>query len=358
VTYIDPHGKVLSHLGRLEAWQRGEKPAPVTIEWDLSNRCTYGCQDCHFAYTHSKGPWTRQPRMLPMLHDRAGDLADPLLVLRALKEVSAAGVKAVVWTGGGEPTTHPDWPSTIDTALDFGLSQGMYTLGALLVRDTAMFLANRVDWVVVSLDAADAATYAAEKRTVPDNFEKACNAIREMAGHKATVGVSFLLHEANWREAAYRMLPLARSLGASYTTFRPTIRTHPVHQSQAIGDRTWVTDALPWLEALATEPDVEVDPGRFIQWRDWSSHPYRTCYGIRLNTTITPDGRVWVCPNRREFAGPSCLGDLRKESFTKLWARHPGQWTDFADCRVMCRLNPVNEHLSAIYQERAHAEFI
>lgn len=84
MTYIAPRAKVLKHLDRLARWQRGERPAPVTLEWDLSNRCPYGCQGCHFAYTHTKGPLTRLPRALPMLHDQGGDLADPALVMRVL----------------------------------------------------------------------------------------------------------------------------------------------------------------------------------------------------------------------------------------------------------------------------------
>src|SRR5262245_837558 len=110
VTYIAPRAKVLRHLDRLVGWQHGEKPAPVTVEWDLSNRCTLGCQDCHFAHTHVKGPWASKPRTLPMVYESTGDLADIGLVFRVLGELADAGVKSIVWSGGGEPTTHPKWP--------------------------------------------------------------------------------------------------------------------------------------------------------------------------------------------------------------------------------------------------------
>jgi hypothetical protein len=111
------------------------------------------------------------------------------------------------------------------------------------------------------------------------------------------------------------------------------------------------------LEALEGEPDVEIDVDRFRSYRDWQGHGYATCYGIRLTTTVTPDGRVWVCPNRRGVTG-SCLGDLRTESFSAIWSRHPGLWSSFENCRVMCRLHPVNETLAAIEAPRAHEEFV
>lgn len=356
MAYIDPRGKVFAHLDRLAAWQAGDRPAPVTIEWDLSARCVLGCRDCHFAYTHTRGPWTTKDRVVPMAHDKGGDLAYADVVMRALTEAARFGVQGIVWTGGGEPTTHPSWQQIIDHAHGLGLQQGMYTLGGLLTPASGTFLAERASWVVVSLDAPDAATYAAEKGVPPARFDAALEGIAALVGHKAAIGVSFLLHADNWFRVD-EMLTLSRLLGATYTTFRPTIRTVPSDQSQCSDDRSWITDAFPKLLWLADEPDVEIDPGRFIQYRDWTAHPYSACYGIRLTATITPDGRVWVCPNRREFAG-SCLGDLKKESFSAIWARHPGVWTDFKDCRVMCRLHPVNESLSVVFQPRQHEAFI
>jgi MoaA/NifB/PqqE/SkfB family radical SAM enzyme len=357
VTYIDLRAKVLRHLDRLAGWQAGEKPAPVTVEWDLSNRCVLGCQDCHFAHTHTRGPWASKSRTLPMAYEGTGDLADVALVKRVLDEMKDCGVQGIVWSGGGEPTTHPHWEEIIDYA--YGIQQGMYTCGTLLTRDNVALLADRTEWVVVSLDAVDAETYAAEKGVSPKQFDAACAGIRYLAEDAApygvpVVGVSFLLHAGNYTKA-WDMLELARSLGATYTTFRPAIRTSPDAPSQCTDDRRWIT-AVPWMfDTLARESDVEISPERFRDYATWSGHGYTECHGPRLNTTITPDGRVWICPQRR---GVTALGDLRVESFAELWARHPGQYTVDAGCRVMCRLHPVNEHLHSLAQPCAHEAFV
>jgi MoaA/NifB/PqqE/SkfB family radical SAM enzyme len=285
-----------------------------------------------------------------------GDMANPAMVKRALRQASQAGVQGIVWAGGGEPTTHPQWLDIVEHAASCGLQQGMYTLGGLLQRDTAHTLAHHATWVVVSMDCADAVTYHMEKGVPLDRFQAACDGVRWLAETgETTVGVSFLMHAGNWHRAD-DMLALARSLGASYTTFRPTI-AEGSDQSVATSDRTWIDAALPTLERLAEEPDVECDPSRYVEYRDWSGRDYSTCYGIRLNATITPDGRVWVCPQRRGIAG-SELGDLRQESFADIWARHPGQWTDLSDCRVMCRLHLVNRQLSSVFAPQVHEAFV
>ncbi len=345
--------KIFAHLDRVQGWRDGQKPAPITIEWDLSNRCSRGCSFCHFAYTHTRGPLAGHEK--PVGATSGGDLADTGMALRALGEVAAAGVQGVVWTGGGEPTLHPDFDAIVERAALAGLSQGMYTHGGHVSAARAALIKRLFTWVVVSLDRADAESYRAYKGR---GFEQSCAGIERLAQAPGpcTVGVSFLLDASTWEDAP-RMLSLARSLGADYTTFRPMIIFDQTHPAEPTDDRAWIDHALPMLREMANYPDVECDPDRFLMYRDWAGRSYTVCRGIRYNTTITPDGRVWVCPNRREFAG-SNLGDLTKQSFGEIWAAHPGQWTDFADCRAMCRLHLLNVALDAIEQPHQHSAFV
>ncbi len=354
--YIAPRTKAYAHLDRLAGWQHGQKPAPVTVEWDLSNVCSLGCQFCHFAHTHVAGPWAAQGRDKPRGYSDTGRMADVAIVERALSEMALVGVRAIVWSGGGEPTLHPAFGDISDHAHTLGLEQGIYTLGGHLTPELAATLSRTLSWAVVSLDCADAWSYAQEKKVPQSRFFDACHGIQLLTLGVPVVGASFLLHAGNWSRTA-EMLALARSLGATYTTFRPTVETKPSHPSVCDADRSWVTSAEPFLVELAAEQDVEIDVDRFIEYRDWQSHGYSACHGIKLLTQVTPDGRVWVCPNRRGVMG-SELGNLTTESFAAIWAKHPGAWTDFADCRVMCRLHLVNASLAPVFAQRKHEAFV
>jgi MoaA/NifB/PqqE/SkfB family radical SAM enzyme len=348
--------KVFSHLGRLTRWAEGDRSAPVTVEWDLSNRCYLGCEACHFAHTHTRGPWTVQDRRLPMAWDGTGDLADIVMVKRALLEMAAAGVQGVVFSGGGEPTTHPQWTEAVQSATDCGIEVGMYTAGGLLTSDSAKILADSATWVVVSLDAADPETYAAEKRVKGDQFPRAVAGIRAISGRKARIGVSFLMHAKNWRQM-WDFRDFARHLGADYVTFRPRIDTSPDDPGTITSDRHWIDAALPLLRDMSTQVDVECDPDRFLAYRHWEGHGYSTCHGIKLNATVTPDGRVWVCLQRRGVQGSS-IGNLTTTTFREIWANHPGVWTDFRECRAMCRLHLVNQQLAEVFAPRQHTAFV
>lgn len=357
MSYIGAH-KVFAHLDRIADWRAGEKPAPVMVEIDLSNVCTLGCQSCHFAHTHVAGPWATRERSIPSGYADTGKFANPDVLIPALADMKAAGVRSVVWSGGGEPTTHPSFDAIMSFAHSVGLEQGIYTLGGHLSLERAEIIRKHFTWAVVSLDCADAATYAAEKGVSTSRFHDASEGVRRLVGGACVVGVSFLLHAGNWRRTR-DMLALSRSLGATYATFRPTIEADADRPSDLRGDRDWVDEAVDALIWLDVQADVEIDVARFEEFRDWTpeSRGYATCYGIRLVTQITPDGRVWVCPNRRGMAG-SELGDLTRESFADIWARHPGQWSDFAQCRAMCRLHLVNGQLATIERQVAHEAFV
>jgi MoaA/NifB/PqqE/SkfB family radical SAM enzyme len=356
VKFINPRAKAIAHLDRVFAWQRGERQGPVTVEIDVSNACSLACQSCHFAHTHTAGPWAARDTAKPPSYSDTGKFASVSMLCSALGQMRRSGVEGIVWSGGGEPTLHPNFSELVWEAHGFGLQQGLYTLGGhinLRLQDT---LTQCLQWVVVSLDAPDQETYAAEKGVPAVRFQDACEGVLKLAGGSAVVGVSFLLHAGNWSRTQ-DMLALSRSLGADYATFRPTVETSADAPAIPTGSRDWISWAQPALEKLAAEPDVEIDVARFHEYRDWSERGYSVCHGVKLLTQITPDGRVWVCPNRRGMAG-SELGDLSKESFAAIWARHPGQWTDFSQCRAMCRLHLVNESLSGVLTPQPHEAFV
>jgi MoaA/NifB/PqqE/SkfB family radical SAM enzyme len=356
--YIDPTGKILAHVDRLAAWKQGTHAAPINIEWDLSNRCSLGCAGCHFAYTHTRGPLAGK-RDKPADHIDGGDLADVNLVKRSLYEAKQAGVLSVTWTGGGEPTLHPHFDEIVMYADSLGLRQGIYTHGGHINTTRGALISNVLDWIVISVDCIDAESYAAYKGVSPQWFGKMQTGISNVinGGGDCIVGASFLLSGDNWTQAR-DMLKLARSMDVDYTTFRPMIEYEIDAPAMPSGDTAWITHALPTLTALSHEHDVECVPDRFIEYATWNyNRPYKSCYGIRFNTVITPNGKMFVCVNRREFAG-SELGDLTRESFADIWARHPGEWRDFEKCRVLCRLHMINETLWDVYRQRQHVEFV
>lgn len=344
--YIDPRLKLLHHMDRINAIALGAVMPPVNIEIDLSNRCSLGCEWCHFAYTHTRGPLAGSVKFGPELGIKGGDLMDTQLAMSIIDQVRSPIVRSIVWTGGGEPTLHPDFNHIVEYASN-KIQQGIYTNGAHLDPDRARLLKVVMEWIYVSLDAAGPVAYKQCKSV--DAFDKVMNGISNLvkAPGKATIGVGFLLTEDNWRDL-HSMADLGIAAGADYIQFRPTIRP---------GENTdWIDDCIPELQSIQGIRGVEVDLSRFEMYRDWRGHGYKTCWWSALQAVITPNGKMWTCVNKREFAGAE-VGDLSIEPFHLIWSRHKAAMVD-QDCRVMCRGHIPNLVLNEIMGPRRHKNFI
>lgn len=353
--YIAPRSKLYAHLDTLAAIKRGEKPAPVNVEIDLSNRCSLGCSWCHFAYTHTKGPLAGKMEK-PEGHIDGGDLMDTELAIRILSQLYAAGVKSITWTGGGEPTLHPQFNQIAGCAFLSGFEQGIYTHGGHIDEERAEILKYAFTWVFVSLDECTPETYQVSKGV--NRFEAATDGIRRLvaAEGKATIGVGFLLHRNNFHQVP-RMVELGHELGVDYVQFRPAIQFDPKEPGQVAENTAWVPWAIGFLNAYQGDKFVIADLDRFKMYAGWKGHGYDACYWSALQTVITPNGRVWRCANKREHPD-ALLGDLSQESFADIWARSGGPCSVDGKCRAMCRGQIPNIQLEPMMAEQVHGNFI
>lgn len=353
--YIDPANKVLWHLGHVAQLKRdGTTPAPVNVEIDLSNRCSLGCQWCHFAYTHTRGPLAHDGDK-PEGRVAGGDLMDFWLARQIIGQLKFAGVQSVTWTGGGEPTLHPQFDEIVQAANNVGLKQGIYTHGGHIGLERAAALKKYMTFVYVSLDECRPETYKQSKGT--DRFDTVCENIHRLvfAEGQATIGVGFLIHRDNWQDIP-AMVELGRELQTDYIQFRPTIQYDQLHPDRPAEDTSWIDNAIPLLEQAACEPFVVADIDRFRMYQNWQGHGYRRCNWAGMQTVITPNGKVWRCLNKREHAD-ALLGDLSEESFVHIWDRAGGSCAVDGSCRVMCRGHIANITLDAVLSRPVHAEF-
>lgn len=353
--FINPSLKLFAHMDRLHLLQQGHRPPPVNVEIDLSNRCSLGCEWCHFAYTHTRGPLAGK-RDKPGGAVSGGDLMDRNLATRIIYDLERAHVKSITWTGGGEPTLHPDFNFIVRAAALAQMEQGLYTHGGHIDEERAAHLKELFTWVFVSLDECTPDAYKASKGV--DRFQAATDGIRRLvqAEGKATVGVGFLLHRRNYNKVR-QMVELGRELGVDYVQFRPTVHFEQDNPGELSEDTTWVNWAISHLNGYADDAFVIADVDRFRMYRSWKGHGYDTCNWSALQTVITPNGKVWRCTNKREHPD-ALLGDLSVESFADVWARNGGPCQVDGACRVLCRGHIANLTLDKVMQEIPHANFV
>jgi hypothetical protein len=109
--------KLLKHLDKLQVLQDGGNPSPVMAHISIINACNLTCSFCCFANRDMKD-------RLPL--DR---------IKKALDAFKKIGVTGVEYTGGGEPTIHPDFEEIIRYTHSLGFKIGLCTNGARIGKD-------------------------------------------------------------------------------------------------------------------------------------------------------------------------------------------------------------------------------
>lgn len=348
--YIDPKSKLLKHIDRIAQSQTGGTPPPVNVEIDLSNRCNLGCQGCHFAHTHTRGHFGNLANV-----STVGDLMPFDLAWKIISELQETGVRSITWTGGGEPTMHPQFDEII--SIPTTTKQGIYTNGTNINQKRAELLKTACEWVYVSLDRSNPEAYKRYKKA--DIFHKAIEGIENLvkADGKATIGIGFLLSRESLPDAR-EMLDLGLDLGVDYIQFRPEIEFDMKDPSKTIHDNTWIKEAIQWLDGVKGHHKVSVDISRFEMYRNWSGHGYKICHWANLQWVITPNGKVWTCVNKRGFDG-DCIGDLTKETVREVMENKCYNVKVDKNCRIMCRGHLANLTLDHMMSERTgHDDFI
>ena len=96
---MDSH-KLFWHLDRVEAWQRGERIAPLHIDMGISSGCNMACIFCYGVIQNRDGFGTNSKKIFHMPTDA---------VKRTFKDAKEIGVRSIALIGEGENTLHPDF---------------------------------------------------------------------------------------------------------------------------------------------------------------------------------------------------------------------------------------------------------
>ena len=201
------HLKAFRHPDVLESIIT-KKPARLPhVELVLADVCQ---QHCSFCAYRLKGYAANQ------LFDEKRMMRSKK-ALEIIQDCAEIGVKAIQFTGGGEPTLHPDFPKLFEKTIELGMKAALVTNGVRL--GTMLTAVVDAEWVRISLDAANTDTYCKIRKVRADHFAAAKDSIFALRGlrdaleSKCQIGVGFVVTPDNWREI-FDAAELAKSLGA------------------------------------------------------------------------------------------------------------------------------------------------
>ncbi|MBI4439651.1 radical SAM protein [Candidatus Woesearchaeota archaeon] len=348
---IEGH-KLMYHVDEVSKWLQGQLTYPIYVEIGPINSCNHNCSFCALDYLKSKGK-----------------MVDREILSRTLKQMSACGVKSVMFAGEGEPLLYPYITEAVSEAKKSGLDVAITSNGVLLTPEKSDALLKHLSWIKISIDAAKPATHArihgcSEKdfNTLIGNIEYAANLKKEKS-LACTIGAQMLLIPENIDEVEELILAV-RKLGVSYLVLKPYSQ-HPNsvnRNSLNFGDygeklagisRKYSANGFSVINRSITAREIE------------DGIAYNKCYGLDFFALITATGDVIPCNlfyDKPEFA----YGNIYDAGFDEIWNGERRQAVlkkihekGCEDCRRGCRLNFANRYLDELKNKRVpHINFI
>ena len=306
--------KIAFHKERVEAWKKGNKIAPITIDMALTQKCSYACTFCYAGLQQNPSSPVSWKAYEKFLDDCVEIGHSP-----------GEGVKGISLVSDGESTENPDYYKFINKAKDNGIDIASATNGVKIVHNEIHDMLNALTYLRFNINAADSVAYAQIMGTSVKNYHKVIDTIKKTVeikketGSDTTIGLQMVLMP----EYADQVIPLAllgRELGVDYTV----IKHCSDDEKGRLGvDYDWYKSSiahelLKSAEAISTnEYSVQAKWSKMMTGRD---RKYSKCFGPPLFLQLSGTGIVAPCgsffhPRYKKFH----IGDLKENSFYDIW---------------------------------------
>lgn len=339
---LDSH-KLSYHYDRVEAWENGERIAPVSVDMALTRAC--GAM-CTFCYAMVQEPQERAP-------------IRPSDAMNLLEDFKTIGVKSVSLISDGESTLSRSYEPFIRHAHELNIDVGNATNGWEWEPERIERILPHLKWVRFTVAAGSPSEYARIMYRGPEHtqvFDRAMSHIRFAVDFKrkhnlqVTLGIQMVLTP----ELSHEIFPFARlalDLGVDYGV----IKHCSDDETGSLGvDYAGYTRLFPDLRAA--EAMSNATTAIIVKWnkiQNGGVAPYRRFYGPQFLLQISGSGLV--APSGMFFNAKYSklhIGNFTEERFVDIF-RSERYWramnylaSSAFDARTMMGSLPIQHYVS------------
>lgn len=334
--------KLIWHKERLEAWLRGERIAPITIDCALTRRCTYRC-----VYCYGQLQANDEKRMTKDV------------IFKFLDDAASIGVKGISFVSDGESTCSPHLYDAILRGKANGLDMALGTNAYLLKEDRLKEILPCLTYLRFNISAAEPLRYTKIMGCKKECFSKVYNTIKECVRIKRenNLSVTLGLQMVLLPEFSDQIIPFAKlgkELGIDYAIIKHCSDDEKGRLGVNYKKYFDLVDILKKAETYSSQ-DYLVK----VKWSKILSggkRHYSQCYGPSFIMQFSGSGLVAPCGmlfNRRykKFH----IGNIADKSFKEIWKSQ--RYLDVMNflssdkfdaktmCGALCLQHKVNEFL-------------
>lgn len=314
---------------------------PVYVRFKPINRCNHHCWWCCYHEAAKAG-----------MHEDmdSKDVIPTAKWEEVLQDFAYMGVRAVTYSGGGEPLLHKDCVPMMLRTRSLGIDLSIITNGQLLSGERAEAL-HDAKWVRVSIDYLDPEQLEQNRKVNRRGFDQIMANLAAFAAQKSKdcdFGVNFIVHRGNFNGLAVFAARM-KNLGVENVRFSPM---------WVKGFREYHLPIKEQVEAELAKAAVLIDDSFTVNTTynlDFCGFSldrhYTRCHFGQVVPVVGADQNVYACHNKA-YDHTGLIGSIKHQTFQQLWMGGEAE-KFFANLnpQVSCRHQCANDRKNQLIEQ-------
>lgn len=310
---------------------------PVHVRIKPTNVCAHSCWYCAYKVDD-----------LQLGQDMVTRDSIPLeKMLEIIDDLDEMGVRAVTFSGGGDPFHYKHLLQAAKALADSRMSFASLTNGARLTGEVADVFSEHATWLRVSIDGWDAQSYARYRGVKESEFGRVIGNMEafQKRGGKCVLGVSYIIDKDN-APHIYDFARRMRDIGVASVKMSPCITSNDGAESNMYHQEFYATAKA---EIQKAKEDLESDSfevnDAYHYLENKFDKDYTWCPYLQMLMVIGADQNVYACQDKAYNLENGCLGSIKDQRFKDFWFENKERFFQIdpsRDCNNHCVANPKN----------------
>lgn len=286
--------------------------APIHIRIKPTNVCNQNCWYCAYKVDNLQlGQDMVEKDYIP--EDKMMEIID---------DCKDMGVKAITFSGGGEPFTYRYFLQTVKRLVSKKMSFASLTNGSKLNGEIAKLFAKNATWLRVSMDGWDDESYAKARDVKVGEFTKITDNMKNFVGipnRICNLGVVYIVDKTNYSKT-YEFAKFMKEIGVDSVKISPC-----VVDNDGAKNNEYHMPFYDEAKELSQKVKEELEDESFEVFDSYHlleetfKKDYDWCPFSQILPVIGADLNIYPCQDKAYNLDNGLVGSIKDKSFKDFW---------------------------------------
>lgn len=313
---------------------------PVHIRIKPTNVCNHSCWYCAY---RAKGLQLGKDMV-------AMDFIPRNKMFEIIEDIADMGVKAVTFSGGGEPLCYPYIAQALKELIKYKVKFASLTNGALLTGEIAELFAFHGTWIRISMNGWNNESYVKFRKVKDGEFSKIIRNIKlfKRLNGQCLLSINFVLDKNNYSHFA-EFAKHMKDTGIDSIKISPCVISNTLQENDNYYE-TFFKRAQESIEEVCrdlSDEKFKIYNAYFKQQASFNKD-YTWCPYLQILPVIAADLNVYSCQDKAYNLDCGLIGSIKGVRFKDFWFKDKNKFFQINPsqvCRHHCVSNEKNKFI-------------